>query len=76
MRSYTVGLPVSIDVHEDGSVTIEVHLEEADDLFDGVPIDDAGRGLYADPQIEEDQRTVLAAVRSINHTFTTTINPL
>lgn len=31
-RSYLVGLPVGIDVADDGTVTIHVYLEEAADL--------------------------------------------
>lgn len=75
MRSYTIGLPVSIDVHADGRVTFTAHLEEADDLFDGAPTDEQLRPLYLDSEVEADQLVVSAAARTINHTFETTTNP-
>jgi hypothetical protein len=80
VASYTVGLPVTIDVHADGSVTFEVHLEDADDLFDGAPIDESAPNgvlvsLYTDEEIERDQKVVSAASATINHTFKTTTNP-
>lgn len=62
-RNYTVGLPVTITVHADGSVTAEVDLSEASDLWDGVPTDQSGLVLYSNREVERDITTVNLAVR-------------
>lgn len=38
MRTYTIGLPVSITVYDDGTVKAEIDLSEADDA----PFEDSG----------------------------------
>lgn len=75
MRHYTLGLPVMISVHSNGSVTFEVDLTEADDLFDGVPTDENLIPLYDDIDVEVDQMIVSAAAATIGRGFSTTTNP-
>lgn len=65
-RTYVVGLPVVITVHPDGTVTAEVDLSEADDIFDASTPeeqDDSEEVLIADKEtisdaVEQDRVTV------------------
>lgn len=67
-RTYVVGLPVVISVHPDGTVTAEVDLSEAADLWDGIPTEGDGtpevplRPLYGDDEVAADTQAVTLAV--------------
>ena len=54
-RTYVVGLPVLVTVDDDGTVTAEVDMSEADDLWSGEPD-------YPTGVVDADIRTIAAAV--------------
>lgn len=65
-RSYLLGLPTVITVHDNGRVSIDIDLSEADSLWDSdndTPIPDA--------QIEADIVTVGARVQDRANKFST-----
>jgi hypothetical protein len=54
IRSYTVGAPMTVHVHEDGKVTYEVDLSEIHDIWES-------ENDYDEAQIEADSATIDAA---------------
>lgn len=71
-RSYTVGLPVTLTVHPDGTVTYDVDLSEASDIEDGQPLDwttcehpgchTSPTPLYTEEEVAADAEVISAAL--------------
>lgn len=71
-RIYAVGVPIAITVGDDGSVTFDVDLSEADDLWEGRLTDDKGEPISTDEDVERDSLFVSAACSRLgnHHQFT------
>lgn len=61
-RSYVIGLPVIVTVHEDGTVSAEVDLSECDDLHEAT--EDSESPAYTSAEVDADIATVGAAIRA------------
>ncbi len=60
-RTYCIGLPVIITVHDDGTVQFEIDKSEAYDIWEGAPTDDEGNPTYDEAQIQADSDRISAA---------------
>lgn len=68
-RTYVIGLPVVITVHDDGTVTAEVDLSEASDLHDSsasydealTALSDDERDAIIDADIDRVENAVIQA---------------
>jgi hypothetical protein len=77
-RIYAIGVPVAITVGDNGSVTFDVDLTEASDLWEGRLTDEHGDPISTDADCDRDSLFVEAACARLgNHfQFSTPTNPL